>query len=228
MNNKYFFNRNLGQNFLLNYQKLSNIIKQFNKSDQILEIGAGYGALTALLPKNNLTIVEIDENLIPYLKNKFKNTNINIIQADCLKINLNSPYLISNLPYYITNQFLQKLITTTEYKKCYLMLQREVVTKIFTPQTFLYTVMHLHATPTILCKFNTQDFYPQPKVQSSFLELNFHNNISMKQFNLLKYLFKNKKRKINNLIKNNILYAQKRITELSIDEIKKLIGLPIL
>lgn len=81
----------------------------FNQTLNLLEIGAGNGAITHHIIKNlntdsTLTIVEIDEKLVDILRLKFSNyPNINIIHGDFLKISDNAQFdhIISSIPYNI-------------------------------------------------------------------------------------------------------------------------------
>ena len=73
------------------------------------------GILTQYLLANTKSFkaVEIDGDATDYLKNKWK--NIEIIQADFLKINLRDYYkssfrLIGNFPYNISSQIVFKII----------------------------------------------------------------------------------------------------------------------
>jgi len=83
--------KSLGQNFLIDNNVIQKIIEHadLKKDDVVLEIGPGKGVLTeALAAKCQKVIaIEIDQNLIPVLQNRFKeNKKIEIIQGDILKI----------------------------------------------------------------------------------------------------------------------------------------------
>ena len=67
----------LGQNFLTNEEVAQKITNSANiKGDNVLEIGSGRGILTKYLAESagKVLAVEIDQNLIELLKNKFHNT----------------------------------------------------------------------------------------------------------------------------------------------------------
>ena len=76
-------NKKLGQNFLINQQIIDEIIEksQITKEDTILEIGPGLGSLTKALMQNakRVIAVELDENMVNILKNRFNNENLEII-----------------------------------------------------------------------------------------------------------------------------------------------------
>ena len=93
--------------------KISNLIR--SKNINILEIGPGNGLLTEkiiLKKPSQLTLVEIDKDLINYLKEKYLGIEyIEIINANILDLRLNNKYelIISNLPFNISSQVLVKL-----------------------------------------------------------------------------------------------------------------------
>ena len=105
-----------GQNFLIDkniISKICNIIEK--KNLKIIEIGPGDGRLTEYIniyEPDELTLIEIDKDLIQPLKAKFiGNENIKIINKDVLKHDLieNVDLIISNLPYKISSQILVKI-----------------------------------------------------------------------------------------------------------------------
>ena len=136
--------KSLGQNYLTDENISRNIVKSFNinEDDNILEIGAGQGALTKLLLQktNNLTVIELDSNNCKILSEKFP--GLNIINKDFLKIDLkkisdfgfrieafgdkfqipdrsirgqvSDLRIIGNIPYNISSQIIFKLIDNRE------------------------------------------------------------------------------------------------------------------
>ena len=119
-------NKRLGQNFLINDNAIQEIVNAagISAEDLIIEIGPGLGTLTSkLLEKAGKVIaVELDENMIKILKDRFKlYENFILINEDILKIdlkklieeNLNdlrNVKIVANLPYYITTPIIMKLL----------------------------------------------------------------------------------------------------------------------
>ena len=107
----------LGQNFLVDDNIAAKIVNALNiaPEDNVVEIGAGYGALTKhiLQKTKNYIAVEIDDKCIEALNEKFG--NINIISKDYLKtdsVDFPSEYkIIGNIPYNITSKILFKIST---------------------------------------------------------------------------------------------------------------------
>ena len=75
--------KKLGQNFLINKNKIKKLISEINKVhyDSIIEIGPGLGAITEeLIKNNNIICIEKDIKLFSYLKDKYKESqNFSII-----------------------------------------------------------------------------------------------------------------------------------------------------
>jgi len=87
--------KHLGQNFLINKDILSEIIKaaDLNKNDTVLEIGPGLGILTKELAKKAKKVIAIekDEKLVKILKKELAHfKNIKIIEGDILKLPVTS------------------------------------------------------------------------------------------------------------------------------------------
>ena len=135
--------KSLGQNFLKSKTALRKIIEagEIKKSDVILEIGPGRGALTEkLLEKAGLAIaVEKDRALFEFLKIKFApqilSRSLALVHSDILDFDINEAILvftnglgifsedlsknsklrnykiIANIPYNITGAILKKFLT---------------------------------------------------------------------------------------------------------------------
>ena len=89
-----------GQNFLLDENVLRNIITNanINKESFVIEIGPGLGFLTNYLSENanNVLCYEIDDEMVSVL-NKRKYSNVDIINKDFLKADINTDINISVL-----------------------------------------------------------------------------------------------------------------------------------
>jgi len=113
--------KHLGQNFLINKDILSEIIKaaDLNKNDTVLEIGPGLGILTKELAKKvkKVIAIEKDEKLVKILKKELSHLkDVEIVEGDILKSNIqylvsNKYYkVVANLPYYITSPVIRKFL----------------------------------------------------------------------------------------------------------------------
>ena len=137
--------KSLGQNFLIDNNVINKIIKigNISKSQKILEIGPGLGALTNKILEMNPAIifaVEKDKNLIEGLNGKFKNfSKIKIINNDIINLLENNHFgnnitVFGNLPYNISTKIISTLILLKKwppwYKNLIFMFQKEVADRI--------------------------------------------------------------------------------------------------
>ena len=83
--------RGLGQNFLMDSNLLDWIVRHSAPAadEQILEVGPGFGALTGKLLASGakVTAIEFDHRLADYLREKYKDTSLRLIEADACKVN---------------------------------------------------------------------------------------------------------------------------------------------
>jgi len=184
------FKKQFGQNFILDKNYMSNLVKNFNlnKDTNVLEIGAGAGVLTDVLASNFKKVIsfEIDKTLTEHLLSlQDQHNNLQFVFKDvlledtaCIDNMFNSPYvLIANLPYYITSQIIFKFLLSSKYlNNMFVMVQKEVGIRFgAVPCTKDYGI------PTVLintfgdCKIIKNVprtvFTPQPNVDSCILQI---------------------------------------------------------
>ncbi len=130
--------KRFGQNFLVDDQIVNRIVSTISpkKSDNIVEIGPGKGALTFPLLEHldHLSVIEIDRDLISLLKLK-KQDKLTIYEADALKFDYglisNNLRIVGNLPYNISSPLLFYLLSRkNQIIDMTFMLQKEVVDRI--------------------------------------------------------------------------------------------------
>lgn len=178
--------KKLGQNFLIEPRYLERVVEagMIGKNDTILEIGAGLGNLTCLLgmQAKEVFAVELDQDFIPILEETTRSfQNIHIIQGDILKIDLEnviqiSNYLVvANIPYYITSNLIQKLLSTERQPaRIVLTIQKEVAERICAEPgrlSLLGLSVQVYGHPQILSKIPAGAFYPAPKVDSAIIRI---------------------------------------------------------
>jgi 16S rRNA A1518/A1519 N6-dimethyltransferase RsmA/KsgA/DIM1 with predicted DNA glycosylase/AP lyase activity len=100
---------NFQQHFLVSVEKLSKLISaaSIRAEDDVLEVGAGIGTVARELPESrSLTLVELDNRLIGYLRQNVPHANV--VQGDALEmIRLMSfDVLVGNLPNTVTESLL--------------------------------------------------------------------------------------------------------------------------
>lgn len=181
--------KRLGQNFLISRTVLHKIIQvaDIQKSDVILEIGAGIGTLTKELARKakHIVAIEKDKRMITVLKETLKNfSNVKIIQADILKLengsivkllNCSNYKVVANLPYYITSPIIKKFLESENPpSQMVLMIQKEVAQRIIAkpPRMNLLAVsVQFYSKPKIISYVSKKCFWPEPKVDSAILQI---------------------------------------------------------
>ena len=229
--------KSLGQNFLIDKNIINKITNQTKiESENIVEIGPGYGNLTDYLllkkPKN-LILIEKDLHLFNYLKKKYKNQKkIEIINADALKYDFSKfkkIQIISNLPYNISTKIIMKLIFYNKnISNLIFMIQKELAEKF----DYRINKMNKYKFTIQFCSdykklFNVSNkvFYPKPKVISTVVKFKLKNiEINQKKFSLfINKVFSNKRKSMKNKIDENIILNKtilnKRVEELNFEEL---------
>jgi len=180
--------KRFGQNFLQDENILNKIVREINPQpdDLIVEIGPGYGALTKKLLSSteNLIAVEIDNELVKSLKEKFPRfhlINEDFLETDLSKLTQRGKKLriVGNIPYNITSPILFKLIENNKLiKDAVFMVQLEVAKRMTADRGIkdygILAVVLKYFTETKLCfKISPNVFYPKPKVFSALVHIDF-------------------------------------------------------
>jgi 16S rRNA (adenine1518-N6/adenine1519-N6)-dimethyltransferase len=180
------FSKRQGQNFLTAPWVPERMASLFDTGQAVLEIGPGFGALTAALAKTcgEVIAVEKDRLLLPILKgNLSESDNITLIEGDALRLDLQSLMpegrecaSCSNLPYSVTTPLLTRLIETTTLSPIVVMVQKEVAKRLAaapaSPEYGAITVFTaMHTKPSILFDVGGECFIPRPAVTSSVIRL---------------------------------------------------------
>lgn len=135
--------KRFGQNFLHDAGVIERIVRSINPQpdDAMVEIGPGLGALTEELLEANpdLSVVEIDRDLIPVLRTRFFNyPGLEIHEADALRFDFSELVadgkplrIVGNLPYNISTPLIFHLLNQSGVvKDMHFMLQKEVVQRL--------------------------------------------------------------------------------------------------
>ena len=212
--------KSLGQHFLKDGNMIRKIAESIpaKRSDKIIEIGPGDGALTgALIEKfEDVTAIEIDRRMVEVLKDNFP--FLDIIQKDILKFdwssisNINKPvHVVGNLPYYITSQILFAILENRSMlTSALLMMQKEVAERIVAePCTKAYGILsvqgQLMSTPEILFDVPPEVFKPRPSVDSSVIKFTFNKpELICSDQNLktvVRMAFNQRRKKLSNALK---------------------------
>jgi 16S rRNA (adenine1518-N6/adenine1519-N6)-dimethyltransferase len=219
--------KRLGQNFLHDKSVLQKIIEagEVSKDDLIIEVGAGKGVLTEELVKHagSVKALEIDDDLIPMLEDKFRNTkNLEIVHEDVLNFTPPSrPYkVIANIPYYITSPIIRHFLHSTPPTLMILLIQKEVAQKIVSEEGSVLSLMiKMFADPEIVCTVPKEAFRPQPKVESAVIKLKTLTkpriNIDTESFlKLIKIAFSQPRKTLVNNLSNGLHEPKEEIEKI--------------
>ena len=228
----------LGQHFLIDDNISKKIVDNINfkKFKKVIEIGPGKGALTKHLLhiKDILTLIEVDNESVVFLKNEFINEKLDIIENDFLKFDIQSAYpseenilIIGNFPYNISSQILFKSIDNYKSVKAIIgMFQKEVAERIISKNNskqygILSVKTQLFYDAKILFDVSPNVFFPKPKVNSAVISLTRKENINIDcdlelLDRIIKLSFQHRRKKIKNSLKK--LDIEKNILEDSIFE----------
>lgn len=238
--------KKLGQNFLINkftINKISEIIN-ISADDLILEVGPGQGALTENIIKKtkNYIGIEKDSNLCKILKSNYGD-KITLRNEDILETNFKNIYkrkyrIIGNIPYNISTKLLLKCIENKEdITNIHFMMQKEFVDRIVSEHGNksygrLTVLIQLFFIVEKYIDIDPKDFYPPPKIHSSFMSLTPRKKILLAKDEIEDFLvfsksiFSTRRKKIKNCIniRSINLYdnMDKRAEELTIIEMIKL------
>lgn len=230
---RFHTKKRLGQNFLVDPEKLELLVESLDiqEGDLILEIGPGIGFLSRLLSRKKALVyaVELDRDCVARLEIKgFK--DFHVIHQDFLQFNISEILekhpgkklkVIGNVPYQITGRILVHLLGEIDKPQPWLQsIERIVVTvqkevaQRFTakPGTKDYSqltmLLNYYSKPEILAIIEKESFFPPPKVTSAIARLSIlpEPSITYNNRKLLKKLIEagfNQRRK---MLRNNLSF----------------------
>lgn len=233
---EYKHKKKYGQNFLNDKEEILNKIievSNINEESEILEIGPGQGALTALLVERvkKLTCIEIDKDLENGLRKKFdKKENYSLVMGDVLEVDFKK-YLnagtkvVANIPYYITSPIINKIIENKDLiNEAYIMVQKEVGERICAKsgkeRSVLTLAVEYYGEANYLFTIPREFFNPIPNVDSAFISIKFYKDKRYEDkisedlfFKYIKAAFSNKRKNIVNNF-STLGYSKNEIKEL--------------
>ena len=220
--------KRFSQNFLVDDQIVNRIVVTISpkKSDNIVEIGPGKGALTFPLLQNldHLSVIEIDRDLISLLKLK-KQDKLTIYEADALKFDYglisDNLRIVGNLPYNISSPLLFRLLSSkNQIIDMTFMLQKEVVDRIVAShgsKTYGRISVMMQAFFKVESMFTVpkESFDPQPKIESAILYLKTRTKPLTENIKLLekivKISFSQRRKTLKNCLKSILSQEQTKI-----------------
>jgi len=213
--------KSLAQVFLRSQKYIGEILSSLDIDGKIvLEIGAGPGDISVALARRarRFFCLEVDPRFCRLLEEKFKPyANAQVIQADIVKFPVSrlgkNIVVFSNAPYQISSKLIKHLIKYRNYlTKAFLTFQKEFAQKLlakpFEEQyCFLSCYLEYYAKVKKIFEIPKKAFSPQPKVDSTFIEIDFYKKLPLKAkneellFKIIQQSFSQPRKKIINSLK---------------------------
>ena len=160
-----------------------------------------------------MTLIEIDKELIPLLNQRFKeNQKVNIINENILNFPLldNLNLIISNLPYNISSQVLDKICRMEHLPlNLILMFQKEFAERLLNKKLNSLNSL-VNCFYEINANFNVSKncFRPIPKIDSTVLSFKKKREILLRKYEIHNFiefkrnLFSHKRKTLKNILRN--------------------------
>ena len=240
--NKYgfTFSKSMGQNFITDESVPLAMTQEISENAQgVIEIGPGFGVLTAALATTAQKVVsiELDKRLEKVLAETLAGfSNVSFIWEDCLKVNLKELMenefsgmdvsVAANLPYYITTPIIMNLLESRlPFKKIVVMIQKEVAQRLCAkPGGKEYGAISIatqyFSNPRIIKHVPAGAFIPAPKVDSAVVSMEIlpSPSVSPKDeklfFKLIKAAFSQRRKTLVNALSASGAFGSKEdVTE---------------
>lgn len=232
--------KSLGQHFLEDQEVLRMMVDTagIEEGSHVLEIGPGYGTLTAVLAeqvgeKGQVLCVEKDPEARAELTRRLGYMpQIEIIAADIQEFQLPENFapfrIVANIPYYITTPLLKQFLleATVLPQSITLLVQKEYAEKAC-EQSSLGLMLQCFGEPEYVATVPKALFMPPPKVDSAILHLEITKEQPDRAF--LKFIqqgFLHPRKKLGKQLKSIGIdpgpYTDKRPEELSLQDWQKL------
>lgn len=223
--------RSAGQNFLICPGPVTaTTAALLDNLAQVVELGAGAGALTeALLAAGHqVTAIERDPVLSVLLQKRLLpsyNKQLTVVSDDMRRHSWErpTPYaLVGNIPYNLSGYILRRLPgLTPQPEQVVLLVQREVGQRLMAepPQMSLLSVaVQLWGTPQRLMPVPARCFWPKPKIDSLLVSLTPHRQQLpaadyQATVDVARLAFRTKRKQLGGSLRRALTLPEQRITE---------------
>lgn len=236
--NGFTLKKSLGQNFLINPEVCPAMANAAcDENTGVLEIGPGFGVLTAELSRaaRRVVAIELDERLKKVLPETLADCkNVEIIYGDALKLDLRTLIkerfadcervaVCANLPYYITSPVIMTLLESKlPIDSVTVMVQKEAAERLCaavgTREAGAVSVaVSYYSKPEILFTVDKESFMPPPKVDSAVIKLKILEKPPVEVyderafFRLVKCCFAQRRKTLVNTVSNTAGIEKERI-----------------
>ena len=211
-----------GQNYLIDSRVAEREVEHLGitENDRVLEVGPGFGILTAALLErtSKLTAIEIEEGAVRYLRDSFP--QMDVIQGDFLETDPPQfDLFISNVPYSISSPLLFHLLDM-QFKRAVIMVQREFAERMAAPAgddeySRLSVNVFYRAECKLLENVPRSRFWPEPEVDSTVVLLTprpapFPLRDERHFLKLVDVLFQQRRKKIGTVLKQKRMLPEDR------------------
>ncbi len=188
----FVFKKSLGQNFLTDAQLLDAIARDagVEKTDTVVEIGAGAGTLTRALAARAARVVafDVDEALVPVLRESLAGVeNAEVVFRDVLKCSdeelvaiIGGKFkVVANIPYYITTPLVMRFAESAlPVDSVTVTVQKEVAERLVagagTPEYgAISAAVALRGNARLTREVPRRMFRPVPNVDSAVVRIDF-------------------------------------------------------
>ncbi len=234
----FSFSKGLGQNFLINPSVCPKIAEMGNAKEGfgVIEIGTGFGVLTAELAKraDKVVAIEIDKRLIPVLDETLAEfDNVEIINEDVMKVDINKLIeekfsgmkvaVCANLPYYITSPVIMYLLeSNASVESITVMVQKEagqrLCAEVGTRETGAITVaVNYYGNAQMLFNVSRGSFMPSPNVDSCVIKIETNEKYRLEAdeekffFKTVKGAFAQRRKTLANTISSSMGIPKEKI-----------------
>ena len=179
--------RSLGQNFVVDPNTVRRLarLSGVGPGDQVLEIGAGLGALTRALVETGATVtaVEIDRGLAAVLRDELAPMGVRVVEGDARALDwpamLGSHrwHLVANLPYNVATPLVADLLDDVpQIASMLVMVQREVAERLAAgagddAYGAVSVKVAYWANARLAGRVPASVFLPRPKVESALISI---------------------------------------------------------
>jgi 16S rRNA (adenine1518-N6/adenine1519-N6)-dimethyltransferase len=171
----------LGQNFMVDPAIRDRVADaaEVTSGDEVLEVGAGAGALTVALARRSRRVVavELDHRLIPLLNEVVGGVNnVEVVEADVLKLDQSQLFphgghvVAGNIPYNLTGALIRKLLDAPPRpRRLSLVVQKEVAERwtALSGASLATVAVQVFATARVPFTIPASAFQPPPRVDSA-------------------------------------------------------------
>ncbi len=189
-----------GQHFLRGSNFIAELVGHSNirKNDTVLDIGAGSGAITAVLARRCKQVIAYEPEPAAAKKlaeNMRSHENVEIAAKDFLRADLPEfPYKVfSNIPFHLSSKIVRKLVMAKNPPKAiYLIVQKQFAQKMLTGGNHFHGALGMAIAPWWVARIRRPlrktDFTPPPAVNTVLLELKPREAPLVPQNKMLSYM----------------------------------------